>query len=68
VPGEVDQVVDRAPAASRSGEHLRALRLWVQRAVDLLRSLTEADLRFRYGRGPLRFVRWLVEPFALVGV
>jgi lipopolysaccharide transport system permease protein len=37
-------------------------------AVDLLRALTEADLRFRYGRGPLRFLRWLLEPFALVGV
>ena len=36
--------------------------------MDLLRALTEADLRFRYGRGPFRFLRWLVEPFALVGV
>jgi lipopolysaccharide transport system permease protein len=36
--------------------------------LDLLRALTEADLRFRYGRGPLRFLRWLLEPFALVGV
>src|SRR5438876_8631392 len=40
----------------------------VRGAVDLLRALTEADLRFRYGRGPLRFLRWLLEPFALVGV
>jgi lipopolysaccharide transport system permease protein len=30
--------------------------------------MTESDLRFRYGRGPWRFVRWLFEPFALVGV
>lgn len=37
-------------------------------AFDLLYALTEADLRFRYGRGPLRFLRWLLEPFALVGV
>jgi ABC-type polysaccharide/polyol phosphate export permease len=37
-------------------------------AVDLLHALTEADLRFRYGRGPLRLLRWLLEPFALVGV
>jgi lipopolysaccharide transport system permease protein len=36
--------------------------------LDLLRALTEADLRFRYGRGPGRFLRWLLEPFALVGV
>lgn len=38
------------------------------RTVDLLRALTEADLRYRYGRGPGRFLRWLLEPFALVGV
>ena len=36
--------------------------------VDLLRALTESDLRFRYGRGPFRFIRWLLEPVALVGV
>jgi lipopolysaccharide transport system permease protein len=45
----------------------RALRS-VRRTADLLRALTEADLRFRYGRGPGRFLRWLLEPFALVGV
>lgn len=38
------------------------------RSADVLRALTEADLRFRYGRGPGRFLRWLLEPFALVGV
>ena len=40
----------------------------LRRTVELLRALTEADLRFRYGRGPGRFLRWLLEPFALVGV
>jgi ABC-type polysaccharide/polyol phosphate export permease len=64
----MDQAVERAPIAGSSGEQLRALRARLLRAVDLLRSLTEADLRFRYGRGPSRFVRWLMEPFALVGV
>jgi ABC-type polysaccharide/polyol phosphate export permease len=38
------------------------------RSADLLRVLAESDLRFRYGRGPARFVRWLLEPVALVGV
>jgi lipopolysaccharide transport system permease protein len=37
-------------------------------SAELLRALTESDLRFRYGRGPWRFVRWLFEPVALVGV
>jgi lipopolysaccharide transport system permease protein len=48
----------------RIGGAVRSLR----RSIDLLRALTEADLRFRYGRGPGRFLRWLLEPFALVGV
>ncbi len=41
---------------------------WLRRTADLLRALTEADLRFRYGRGPGRFLRWILEPFALLGV
>ena len=53
----------RRPRA-RVQDAVRSLR----RTVELLRALTEADLRFRYGRGPGRFLRWLLEPFALVGV
>ena len=34
----------------------------------MLLALTEADLRARYGRGPWRFAKWLLDPFALVGV
>lgn len=37
-------------------------------SADLLQALTESDLRFRYGRGPWRFVRWLFDPISLVGV
>jgi homopolymeric O-antigen transport system permease protein len=36
--------------------------------IEVLRALIESDLRSRYGRGPWRFIRWLLEPFALVGV
>ncbi len=31
-------------------------------------TLTESDLRVRYGRGPWLVLRWLFDPFALVGV
>jgi ABC-type polysaccharide/polyol phosphate export permease len=41
---------------------------WLAESGDLLWALTESDLRFRYGRGPWRFIRWLLEPVALVGV
>jgi lipopolysaccharide transport system permease protein len=37
-------------------------------SVGVLRALTESDIRFRYGRGPFRFARWLLDPVALIGV
>ena len=36
--------------------------------MDVLIALTESDLRARYGRGSWQLVKWLVDPFALVGV
>lgn len=38
------------------------------RARDLLIGLSQSDLRARYGRGPWRLAKWLLDPFALVGV
>jgi ABC-type polysaccharide/polyol phosphate export permease len=37
-------------------------------AADVLVSLTRSDLRVRYGRGTRRVLKWLLDPFALVGV
>jgi lipopolysaccharide transport system permease protein len=37
-------------------------------ALDLLVSLTVTDLRLKYGRGLRRVLKWLLDPFALVGV
>lgn len=62
--GDVDQIVGPVPAQVEWRSPLAR----VARSVALLRSLTESDLRYRYGRGPGRFLRWLMEPFALVGV
>jgi ABC-type polysaccharide/polyol phosphate export permease len=33
-----------------------------------LKVLVMSDLRARYGRGPLRALKWLLDPFAVVGV
>src|SRR5215207_393834 len=52
---------DRRRAPLGTGPMRPALE-WVSRTADLLWALTESDLRFRYGRGPWRFVRWLLEP------
>ena len=56
-----------AKAGSDRPDYAVCWRGFAQR-VDLLVSLTASDLRARYGRGPLLVVRWLAEPFALVGV
>jgi lipopolysaccharide transport system permease protein len=39
-----------------------------RRVAELLRELSVADLKARYGRGPWQLVKWLLDPFALVGV
>jgi lipopolysaccharide transport system permease protein len=40
----------------------------LRRTADILFALTESDLRARYGRGPWQLLKWLVDPFALVGI
>ena len=40
----------------------------VARDVDVLIALARADLLDRYGRGAVRFAKWLLDPFALAGV
>lgn len=64
-----------APPEARPVRGFTGAAAWVRgvgrtilRSLDLLWALTESDLRFRYGRGPWRFIRWLLEPLALVGV
>lgn len=59
-----DERVDVGRTARRyaNGQALR------DRPVDILIALTRSDLRARYGRGYWQFVKWLIDPFALVGV
>jgi lipopolysaccharide transport system permease protein len=40
----------------------------LRRNLDVLTAMTEADLRARFGRGRWRVVKWLLDPFAIVGV
>ena len=40
----------------------------LRRRLELLLALTQSDLRARYGRGRVRLLKWLLDPFALVGV
>ena len=55
-------VVEEATPSRRKG--LASGPAW----YHVLLSLLESDLRVRYGRGPLRVLKWLLDPFALVGV
>jgi lipopolysaccharide transport system permease protein len=59
-------------ATARTGEQAAAAaanarRPWRGR-LELLLALSESDLRVRYGRGRVRLLKWLLDPFALVGV
>ena len=65
---EVREVAGRIAAGTRQRWELASRIGSIVRLVDLLWVLTQSDLRFRYGRGPWRFIRWFLEPFALVGV
>jgi ABC-type polysaccharide/polyol phosphate export permease len=40
----------------------------LRRRAHILVALARSDLRIRYGRGASQVVKWLVDPFALVGV
>jgi lipopolysaccharide transport system permease protein len=40
----------------------------IARSWDVLVALTISDLKVRYGRGGWQLVKWIADPFALVGV
>ena len=46
----------------------RVNRSGLRRMIDVVVALTRADVRARYGRGHLRLVKWLLDPYALLGV
>jgi len=54
----------RTEAAPASGGALRHAR----RSWDVIWTLALSDLRARYGRGNVRLLKWLFDPFAAVGV
>lgn len=47
---------------------IAGLRIRLRRTLDLLYVLTVSDIRVRYGRGRLRVVKWVADPFAALGV
>ena len=51
----------------REAERLRWRRS-LRHRVDVVVALTIADLKVRYGRGGARLLKWIADPFALVGV
>ena len=58
-----------ATTSTSSGRARRAFSVGgARRSVDILLALTASDLRARYGRGAWQFLKWLIDPFALVGI
>lgn len=54
----------RTSESATAGSRVRAARHW----WDVVVALTIADLKVRYGRGGARLIKWIADPFALVGV
>jgi lipopolysaccharide transport system permease protein len=61
-------VADRMTVAEAERRTKAGARAERAGTIDVLLALTEADLRARYGRGAWRLVKWLLDPFAVVGV
>lgn len=57
-----------AATSAERAESRAAARRPLRGRLELLLALTESDLRIRYGRGRVRLLKWLLDPFALVGV
>jgi lipopolysaccharide transport system permease protein len=65
----IEERVETPPLAAVAGERTaKASGSGARRVIDLLVSLSLADMRARYGRDPLRFLKWLLDSMALVGV
>jgi len=64
----VHGVETAATSTERGAEGISRDRRTLRRRAELLLALTESDLRARYGRGGVRLFKWLLDPFALVGV
>lgn len=61
------RTTDRPPRRA-GGSRPTSRSLGLRRALDLLGSLAQSDMRARYGRGPWQLIKWLIDPFALTGV
>jgi len=64
----VHGVETAAASTERAADRISRDRRSIRRRAELLLALTESDLRARYGRGRMRLLKWLLDPFALVGV
>jgi ABC-type polysaccharide/polyol phosphate export permease len=59
---------DSSRAVALAGHRAIAVSPGAGAKWDTLVALTLSDVRVRYGRGPWRLVKWLLDPFAAVGV
>lgn len=59
---------ERQERPARQSSAVQGGRGRLRQRIDELLALTASDLRARYGRGGWRPVKWIVDPFALVGV
>jgi teichoic acid transport system permease protein len=64
----VSAVSDRTAALVAPAADAPPLRGPLARRLAVLLALAQSDLRLRYGRGPTRVLKWLLDPWAATGV
>jgi lipopolysaccharide transport system permease protein len=65
---EADSVAARGASPGARTTSIPSARVRAAASADLIVTLALADLRARFGRGRSRFVKWLIDPFAVAGV
>jgi len=65
---EADTVAARDASSAAAAASGQSARERMAAAGDLILTIALADLRARFGRGRSRFIKWLIDPFAVAGV
>jgi ABC-type polysaccharide/polyol phosphate export permease len=65
---EADTIAARDASGAAQAASSSSLRQRAAASADLIVTVALADLRARFGRGHGRFVKWLIDPFAVSGV
>jgi lipopolysaccharide transport system permease protein len=68
ISGQVELSEEGRASIAAAPRRRTLLAATIRQVFDQLQLLTGSDLKSRYGRGGWQLVKWLIDPFALMGV